>query len=247
MKSFITALCLNSGVVLSVISERRPTQAADFFGMRLRLSSRQWQTVRISCPGENRASAWWWKELWRWAEFLSFGPCHLQPASETFSRKKLQGEKAPSLLIYSKAVEAPSPPVRSLLTVLHSCQIIAVDITKEAMTYLYNPECSCRGGLRTGLQQRATLQAKHLWREVKLPWGCLPTECVPKLPLESLKKNSMLCFLIGPPDATAQIRMKKNLNVVLDWSPSMVEAMQRLEGTLYRKKWVVCLRLQGTR
>ena len=33
--------------------------------------------------------------------------------------------------------------------------------------------------------------------------GCLLTECTPKPPLGSPKKNSMLCFLTGPPGATA--------------------------------------------
>ena len=41
------------------------------------------------------------------------------------------------------------------------------------------------------------------------------TECTPKPSLGSPKKNSMLCFLTGPPGATAQTRMKKNLIVVL--------------------------------
>ena len=45
--------------------------------------------------------------------------------------------------------------------------------------------------------------------------GCWLTECTPRLPLGSPKKNLMLCFLTGLPSATTQIRMKKNHIVVL--------------------------------
>ena len=45
--------------------------------------------------------------------------------------------------------------------------------------------------------------------------GCLLTECTPRLPLGSPKKNLMLCFLTGLPGATTRIRMKKNHVVVL--------------------------------
>ena len=45
--------------------------------------------------------------------------------------------------------------------------------------------------------------------------GCLRTECTPRLPLGSPKKNLMLCFLTGLPSATTRIRMKKNHIVVL--------------------------------
>ena len=45
--------------------------------------------------------------------------------------------------------------------------------------------------------------------------GCLLTECTPRPPLGSPKKNSMLCFLTGLPGATTRIRMKKNHIVVL--------------------------------
>ena len=40
--------------------------------------------------------------------------------------------------------------------------------------------------------------------------GCLATECTPKPPLGSPKKNWMLCFLTGPPGATTRTCMKKN-------------------------------------
>ena len=64
-------------------------------------------------------------------------------------------------------------------------------------------------------KERRRLQAKHLWMEVKLRWRVLVTECTPRLPLGSPKKNSMLCFLRGLPGATTRIRMKKNHIVVL--------------------------------
>ena len=44
---------------------------------------------------------------------------------------------------------------------------------------------------------------------------CLPTECTPRPPLQSPKKNSMLCFLTGLPGAATRIRMKKKLIVDL--------------------------------
>ena len=46
--------------------------------------------------------------------------------------------------------------------------------------------------------------------------GCLLTECTSKPPLGSPKKNSMLCSLTGPPDATAQTHMKRKSIVVLE-------------------------------
>ena len=44
---------------------------------------------------------------------------------------------------------------------------------------------------------------------------CLLTECTPRPPLGSPKKNSMLCFLTGLPGAATRIRMKKKLIVDL--------------------------------
>ena len=52
-------------------------------------------------------------------------------------------------------------------------------------------------------------------RRLSCGGGCLLTDCTPKPALGSPKKNSMLCFLTGPPGATAQTRMKKNPIVVL--------------------------------
>ena len=46
------------------------------------------------------------------------------------------------------------------------------------------------------------LQAKHLI-EVKLRWRVLADRMYIKAPLKSPKKNSMRCFLTGPPGATA--------------------------------------------
>ena len=49
---------------------------------------------------------------------------------------------------------------------------------------------------------------------VKLPWRVLADRMCVKAPTGKSKEDSMLWFLTGPPDATAQTRMKKNLVVV---------------------------------
>ena len=94
-------------------------------------------------------------------------------------------------------------------------------------------------------KERRRLQVKHLWMEVKLRWRCLLTVCTLKPPRGSLKKNSMLCFKNLLPGATTRTRMKKSISECCKKrSPSMVEAMQRLDGTIQRTKCSFCLRLQ---
>ena len=61
-------------------------------------------------------------------------------------------------------------------------------------------------------KERRRLQAKHLWMQVKLRWQVLADRMYVKAPTG----KSMLCSLTGPPGATAQTRMKKNLIVVLE-------------------------------
>ena len=65
------------------------------------------------------------------------------------------------------------------------------------------------------------LQAKHLWMEVKLRWRVLADRMCTKAPTKESKEELVLCFLIGPPGATTQTRMKKN-PIVVRRSPSMV-------------------------
>ena len=77
-------------------------------------------------------------------------------------------------------------------------------------------------------KERRRLQAQHLWREVKLRWGVLVDRMYVNAPTGNPKKNSMLCSLTRPPDATAQTLMKRKSIVGL-------ESRRSKHGGIYAK------------
>ena len=76
---------------------------------------------------------------------------------------------------------------------------------KNLWPALNNPGHPRRGNLSTGIQQRAAKAAGPTSLEGgQVMVGCCLTECTSMHPRGNPKKNSMLCSLTRPPDATAQ-------------------------------------------
>ena len=116
------------------------------------------------------------------------------------------------------------------------------------MAYLYN-----RGTLTEEVsaqvftRERRRLQAKHLWMEVKLRWRVLADRMYTRAPTGKSKEelDALLFDRAAKRNHTNPYCMKKiHMGCCNQRSPSMVETMQRVDGTLQRSNCAIGLRLQ---